>query len=262
MQSIDSPYEWADACNGSGDAAAADPGCSARTSYEHLDSGWVKSQSEPKVVDPDTQAEIPFAISYGYDRRGYQTRWATKPGSEERRIVTRAFYPNGTLEQRTAQERGSDPSPQRTYTYKYNENRSMTEMTHPAPAGGGTQRSPTKVEYDDAERAIRIDESYTTAQKGDTEYAYDRDGNVMDRRADGTGGTSGDTMSFRYDAMGRETQALACSNFVRPATPTAAARIRARRRPVTGTRRRSVPASARTTWSSRATSPTTATSSG
>jgi RHS repeat-associated protein len=217
---IDAPYAWAGTCNSDADNPAADPSCTARTSYTHFDSGWVKSQSEPQVVDPDGGAQGPLAVHYGYDLRGNQTRWATNPGAEERRIVTRSFFPNGTLRQRTAKEKGSDAAPQRTYAYQYNANHSLTRVEERL-AGTPPEAPPDDkldIERDAAERVIRVDPPAAQGKKN-TEFAYDRDGNVIDRRVDGAGGTSGDTYSFRYDALGRETHMFFHNDWQQTADP-------------------------------------------
>ncbi len=52
VESIDSPYPL--------DAAKA-----GRTSYTHFDTGWIRSQTDPELRDPDTSAPI-------YDLAGRQ----------------------------------------------------------------------------------------------------------------------------------------------------------------------------------------------
>jgi hypothetical protein len=75
---------------------------------------------------------------------------------------------------------------------------------------------------DAAERVIEVDLP-TANNKKDTEFAYDRDGNVIDRRVDGitdsAGVRQGDTCSFRYDALGRETHTSFCNPWQETCDP-------------------------------------------
>jgi RHS repeat-associated protein len=212
IEAIDAPYRWDASCEPN--ANGSDPGCTARTRYEHFDSGWIRLQSEPEVVDPDTQASIQLAIEYDYDRRGNQTLWRTRKGPDERRIVTREFFPNGLLKRRTAKERGEDAAPQRTFDYDYNENHSLTEIVDHRASGDRV----TRMRNDDAERQRTVNERWATGK--DTVFAYNAEGEVLHRRTDGALPTDGDpagysggkTTSFDYDNLGREKKTWVCTN--------------------------------------------------
>lgn len=69
---------------------------------------------------------------------------------------------------------------------------------------------------DSAERVTLVDTRAATGKK-ETEFGYDRDGNVLDRRVDlytdSAGVRKGDTYSFRFDALGRETHTFFCGSY-------------------------------------------------
>lgn len=195
VESIDSPYPL----------GAAKAG---RTSYTHFDTGWIRSQTDPALRDPDTSAPIyDQAMTYDYDRRGNQTLWRSDKG----RKVTRAFYPSGMLERREAYKTASDQTP-RTYTYAYNANRSRTQMVDDRPTSAEDRTTNTR--YDAAERETVTNEAWSKGK--DTLTYYDADGNPASRRTDGRWSevagvnsyAGGKQTTYAFDPLGRETRAV------------------------------------------------------
>ncbi len=206
---VESAYDWSD-------PAAT----TSRTTYTHLDSGWIRTQSEPQVVDPDNQTHYAQTISYEYDTRGNQLYWA----SNHREICNR-YGPNSTLSRREATPtnagrkcKNGDPAsssdePLRVYAYTYDNQRQMRSMTDLSITSTGaparTNSRQTTFSYDAADRQAAVDETWTGGR--DTQLFYDRNGNVTERRTDGAitapGSYSADgrTTSSTYDSLDRET---------------------------------------------------------
>jgi RHS repeat-associated protein len=191
IKSIDSAYPW------------ADPNAKkSRTTYTYYDTGWVRSTTDPVLVNSTTQEPLKdHVIDYEYDRRGNQTRYLVRDG----RRVERSFFPNGLLRQR--QVRKGDGPATRLYDYTYNENRSRKSMYDKE-----LDRT-TNFERDPAERETLTNETWTGGK--DTRLGHDRDGNVAKRETDGKLGApkadgsrdyvGGKTATFVFDAIGRET---------------------------------------------------------
>jgi len=187
VSSIDAPYEW------------TNPSAkTSRTTYTHYETGWTKTQTDPKLVDPDTQAPVyDQTLTYAYDPRGNQTLWRSDQGRE----VRRRFAPNDTLSERSAEKPGAD----RSYAYAYNENRSMTAMED------RQLTRTTRYAYDAAERETLVDETWAGGK--DTRSAYDQHGNAIERETDGSWATpegsapryeGGKATSYAYDPLDRE----------------------------------------------------------
>jgi RHS repeat-associated protein len=187
------------------------------TQRSFFDNGWIKSQTAPKLVDPDSHAQLPFyrAVDYGYDHRGNQISWTTRlhPDDNSGRRVVRAFAPNGVLDSRQAQvldSAGNAVGGQtRAYSYNYNENHSLESFTD-------VQKGRiTNISYDGAERVKVVNDP----AGGDTTFCYDHDGNVTRRETDGRiggpiadhgcdttdySGLNAKTTTFAYDHVDRE----------------------------------------------------------
>lgn len=214
-----------------------------KTDYTHFDSGWFKSQEQPSV-----QGMGGMELTYAYDKRGNQTLWRSvgfdAPGSgpdPSERQVKRTFHPSGLLLKRSGEVKrsASAPSEERTYSYFYNENRSLKEVLDKLPktvagyAGGSGCTPPADGSYtccprddgvpasqngytcreilvqrDAAERELVVDERWNGGK--DTRYAYDDGGNVTKRFVDGkmSGNdyVAGRETLFTYDPLSRETE--------------------------------------------------------
>jgi RHS repeat-associated protein len=216
VRTVDAPYLWRVDCDP--DAVPPSQGCTARTTYGHLDADWPSSQSEPAWQDPDSSATGTPALTYSYNEAGLQTGWATAAGSDQRRIVNRTYWPDGSLESRTAKETGADPAPQRTFNYAYNLNGSLTRITDVRSGGDRV----TRISRDAAERQTLVNEMWANSK--DTVLTYDKDGNVLTRRTDGAVDAAvdpaqpdpatyknGKTTSFDYDPLGRERHTWVCT---------------------------------------------------
>ncbi len=209
-----------------------------RTAYLYYETGWLKSQTDSKLVNPD-QAGAGLhdtEIQYFYDRSANQTGWSTEgffnsdpgsPGTTKGRKITRSFYPSGLLQSRSGQKY-SDPETisRRSYDYFYNQNGSLIETFDKVPAadqaGAGATERTTKITRDDAERERFVDERW--AGGTDTAFGYDAAGNIQTRRSAGAfalqSGAScnpeaddpdcayrdGLITNFSYDAAERETK--------------------------------------------------------
>ena len=193
VQSIDAPYEW------------TKPGVkAARTSYTHFDSGWIKTNSDQDVIDPDTGAPVSDQmLSYDYDRRGLQTLWK----SSTNRQMTRTYFPNGKLRERRAvvPAQGSSAEKSRRYTYRYNPNRSLITINDL------DKSRITRMDHDVAERQRYVDEEWANGK--DTSFGYDANGNVTARRTDGeltgadrSGYAGGKLTTYEFDSLDRETK--------------------------------------------------------
>jgi RHS repeat-associated protein len=196
VATIDAPYEW----TGNGTKAQ-------RTKYGHYDNGWVRSVSDERIVNPADDPTSPRFVpehehDYSYDRRGLQKDWFSDKG----RRIHREFYPNGLLNTRSARKDSSDTVP-RIYAYEYTANGSLSKLTD------NDRGRATSVSYDNADRALKFNETLPSSQPGDTArdttYAYDRDSNVTSRKVNGTlvNGTltDGRESLFTFDDIGRET---------------------------------------------------------
>ena len=201
------PYDWSNECPDP--PVNNDPGCPSTSTYTYFDTDWIRSMSDPQLTDPDPDRTYSQDVFYNYDARGNQTEWRSPRNQTNRRHVTREFFPNGTLKQRTARE--SNPAGERSYTYDYDRNHSITRMTD-------VQKDrTTRVGYDRAERPIIVDEDWGSGR--DTAVFYDRDGRTTTRRTDGEVSTEldrstysgGKTTSFRYDGAGREDRMWVCT---------------------------------------------------
>ena len=190
VATIDAPYEWSQ-----GHPKAQ------RTKYGHYDNGWVRSVSDERIVTPADPEPGPFVPEhehdYVYDTRGLQTAWLSDKG----RRIKREFYDNGQLLKRSARSSRTDSTP-RDYSYTYDENRSLKTMFDVRLS------RTTSVTYDDADRALRFNETWNGGR--DTVYEYDRDSNVKTRMVDGRilpegGFDGGRTTAFDFDELGRET---------------------------------------------------------
>ncbi|HEX8121007.1 MAG TPA: RHS repeat-associated core domain-containing protein [Solirubrobacteraceae bacterium] len=214
---VDTAYDWSN-----GGATTA------RTTYTHWDSGWIRTQSEPQIVDPDTGVHYAQTITYEYDMRGNQLYWASN-----KREICNQYGPNSLVIKRSATPtnagrkcKNNDPNtaaddPLRVYAYSYDHQRQITSMTDQSIKADGTpdrtNGRTTTYGYDPADRPTSTDETWSGGL--DTQLFYDRDGNVTERRTDGaiTGATTysgGRTTFSTYDSLDRER-----TNRVR--TPTA-----------------------------------------
>jgi RHS repeat-associated protein len=198
-ESIDSPYEW---------TLTERP---ARTSYQYFDTGWIERATEPVFVRPGSEERVGgHMVSYEYYKTGDQRIWRAGREDDPRREMRRVVAPNGTLTERVAEKTG-DPSPRR-YTYDYDANRNMTEMVDVRSGGDRV----TWLRYDPNDRLLTVDERWENGK--DTEFDYDEDGHIAQRRTDGdvrtptaddprtyTGGTR---TRFTYDSRGAEQTAI------------------------------------------------------
>lgn len=157
----------------------------------------------PNPLNDATTTFVPdHQHDYTYDRRGLQTDWISNKG----RRIHRQFYDNGLLRSRSARVSENDTIP-RIYSYEYTANGSLSKLTD--QDRGRT----TSVSYDDADRALKFNETLPSGQAGDTArdttYGYDRDSNVTSRKVNGTlvDGTltDGRETMFTFDEIGRET---------------------------------------------------------
>lgn len=210
VESIDSAYDWTDPCQDP--PRVNDPGCTTRTSYTHYESGWIKSVSDPIITDPDNTDPIyRHTMEYDYDLRGNQTSWETKHEDDNGRRGVRTYFPNGLVRRRTAQTLvpgdSGDVASTRTYTFDYNQNRSLTSLVD------ANLNRTTRIEVDGAERPTVVNETWSDSR--DTTIRYDEDGNVIRRQTDGRLSPTaedperylgGKTSSFDVDPLGRETR--------------------------------------------------------
>ena len=186
MARIDPPHE-------------ASPTDAAKTTYTHLETGWVKTATDSyKKLD------------YDYDVRGDQTSWkSTKLGqSNAGREMSRTYWPSGKLRTRSGVKPSVGPDELYRYSYEYNRNRSLKKMTD------GRRNRTTTYEYDPAERQTEVNESSFQIEEEirrgkDTHLRYDENGNVLERRTDGrftdpSGYTGGKRAVFDYDRLDRE----------------------------------------------------------
>ena len=130
-----------------------------RVCYEHFETGWIRSASDPSK-DPSATAceDVDFErlITYDYTKRGEQTKWdgdAADPGLE----IHRTYWPNGTLKMREACPNASlddcdeGDSGYRAYDYYYNPNRSLVRFIDLNPPSDDPNRV-TFIARDTAER--------------------------------------------------------------------------------------------------------------
>jgi RHS repeat-associated protein len=217
------------------------------TEYEYFETGWVKRSTDPPreldiSEEDDDEVDHPGQVlRYGYDERGNQDLWRTSgfrdrdpdgadgpapedPDPDDARKITREFYDSGLLEKRT----GFKPIPddgdgpvKRSYSYFYNENRSLVEIrdqmpkfpdnvdigVNPAACGlpdnQGLQVRCTEIDRDEAEREVAVDEQWKSGR--DTKLAYDESGNVTERKTEVGGPGPVKTTDFTFDALDRET---------------------------------------------------------
>ena len=179
-------------------------------SYDYLDTGWIKTQTDPGYTEEGEGPQDPLKrihgrdVSYGYDRRGIQTSWLTDSYARRQdgsaitgRKITRAIYPSGLLQSRTGEKPDpTDPGEEvrRRYTYFYNPSGSLVRTDDKLPselierAGFDPGEEPalernTFIERDLAERQIRVKEAWREGR--DTLFDYNPDGTVSERRTDG-----------------------------------------------------------------------------
>lgn len=181
-----------DGAEPSGDPCESGKG---KTTYKHFDTGWISESKDPTYTNAQAKSQT---VTYNYDLRGNQTLWKTATGRE----VRREYFDSGELEKRTAEGPGGSPG-QRSYTYEYNHNRSLTKTVD-------EQKSrTTKIDYDPAERDTVTNEDWTGGK--DTNQHYDAEGHVINRQTDGkVNGTSydgGKTATYDFDRLGREFKA-------------------------------------------------------
>ena len=199
----------------------------ARTDYEYFATGWIESQSEQKVVDPDDPTPEPSAnVTYAYDEAGNQTRWTTQSAlgdqNPDGRDIQRTFNDDDTLRSRVGirPQTNGQGDIRRRHEYFYNRNRSLirfddrdsirrAEGVHP---DFGPPDEITRIERDLAERETAVNEEGGR----DTTFAYDANGNVERRQTDGHivagenngpdtyGGDERKTTTFEFDALDRE----------------------------------------------------------
>ena len=206
-ESIDSPYEWTLSAQQQ-EERGTQP---ARTSYQYFDTGWIERATEPVFVRAGTEERVGGQmVSYEYYKSGDQRIWRAGREANPRREMRRIVAPNATLTERVAEKIG-DPSPRR-YTYDYDANRNMTEMVDVRSGGDRI----TRLRYDPNDRLLTVDERWENGK--DTEFDYDEDGHIAQRRTDGdvrtptpdddrtyTGGTR---TRFTYDSRGAEQTAI------------------------------------------------------
>jgi len=188
------------------------PSAQSKTSYDHYDTGWIKTQTD------STQA-----LTYTYDKRGKQTSSSSDKGG---RSVSRTYWPSGLLKTREGSGGSGSGARQRANRYDYNKNRSLKEWVdcNTADSGCGSDanvRRSTTIKRDRAERELEVDESQVKLSGGrtragkDSQFTYDKDGHVDTRLTDGQlGGTPGQSAprpypngkqtDYDYDELGRE----------------------------------------------------------
>jgi RHS repeat-associated protein len=201
-----------------------------RTTYTYFANGWVRSQSEQKVVAVEGGDPIEERlVTYDYDAEGNQTLWKTQnTGKPSGRTVHRTFYPDGTLHRRWAAKGGADGDRTvRCYSYFYNPNRSLTQVED-FPLDEGPDRpdcatppetnpNTTVIGRDKAEREIHVNESWRGGR--DTVFEYDKNGNLEVRKTDGVfhendpeqdtyDGPGAKTTTFQFDEFDREKETL------------------------------------------------------
>jgi len=231
---IDAPHEWArnpavcstETPDPTGERAA----CIQRTEFDRLDTGWISEARGPqgRIGEQRFGGEIQ---QYAYDRRGLQTEWRTLGRDRSaRRQSTRAYWPSGRLRMRMAEKLGADAAsePRRVYDYGYSSNGRLTSMIDRGAASEPGQTGddrPYRMAYDAVDRLVATDEDDQAGSPGragrDTLIRYDRHGNPLERRTDGSlvsrvaGGvldgdayTGGTRTTFGFDAFDRETETL------------------------------------------------------
>lgn len=192
----------------------------ARTSYTYWENGWVRTQSDEKVVlRSRTEPVGTVNVSYDYDREGNQIEWRTQEAREspDGRLVKRSFHDDGTLMRRVAYKtkEGTNDQTRRTYDYFYNANRSLVRIDDfDSTAGPQGRARSTTITRDDAEREKVVNEAWDGGK--DTVFEYDRNGNVTTRKTDGKyvdastyTGDERKTTTFEYDPLDRETRGVA-----------------------------------------------------
>lgn len=201
LTDLESIHEWAENSDGS---VWNLPG--AMTHYEHYDSGWISSSTDPTLEGQSYDQ----TLTYDYDRRGMQTLWR----SDNDREMRREYFPSGQL--RTREAEGDNAQGQRitrTYEYAWSANRSLTETKDQE------KDRLTHLYQDAAERETVVDEDWPAQGElpsgRDTATDYDRDGNVSRRRTDGVATVSaegevtdysgGKSTTYAYDSLDRET---------------------------------------------------------
>jgi RHS repeat-associated protein len=178
-----------------------------RTSYSYYDTDWIASISDQKLSDPES--EVIFEnrlIDFDYDKRGAQIEWKSKNAGEDSagRHIVREFWPNGTMQTRTAEKTTPDAGEtSRMYRYFYNRNESLSAMKDER------NNRLTTIKRDPAERETEVNEVWANGK--DSRFAYDIAGNVITRRTDGKiqtdgsfGGDDRKTTTFEYDSLDRE----------------------------------------------------------
>ncbi|HWT94094.1 MAG TPA: RHS repeat-associated core domain-containing protein [Solirubrobacteraceae bacterium] len=244
-ESIDAPFEWTKerrlCSTGSLDPAYGDvdrPGCVQRTSYQFLDTGWIKSSTEPSGARPNPdagQAGQPALLPVGgedhrytYDERGLQTSWKVVNREDSvRRTSTREYWPNGLLKSRLADRAGdrkAEDKP-REYDYRWSDDGLLTSVIDRgkdiAPQAGSDDRV-YRLAYDKLDRLVGTDEDTFEGRAGqDTLFAYDANGNVTERRHNGqltqgilngklqgSGYSGGTTTYFDFDQYDREVRSV------------------------------------------------------
>ena len=202
-ESIDSPYEWTLSAQQQEERGTRP----ARTSYQYFDTGWIERATEPVFVRPGSEERVGgHMVSYEYYKSGDQRIWRAGPEANPRREMRRIVAPNGTLTERVAEKLG-DPSLRR-YTYDYDDNRNMTKMVDVRSGGDRA----TWLGYDPNDRLLTVDERWANGK--DTEFRYDEDGQIQQRRTDGDvddedGTYGGGTRTrFTYDSRGAEQTAI------------------------------------------------------
>jgi RHS repeat-associated protein len=200
------------------------------TNYAYTDSGWVSTEVDP-AVSPATGE----ATKYQYDPAGDQTSWQqsgtlknSNGGNSYGQATTRAYYPDGEIAQSHANGL-TGLLVEHTYSYYHlptgELDYAQTDTASNSSAPGETQN----LTYDDVGRLVAVNENIPpgavqggTPSPYDTTQAYDANGNLIQRRTNGsiTPGSSlyagGQTTTLAYDTLGRETAMTVAPN---PATP-------------------------------------------
>jgi RHS repeat-associated protein len=184
-----------------------------RVSFRYWDTDWIRSISDKKLVDLDSNKAVESRlIENDYDRRGAQVEWKTKhhKESEAGRHITRAFWPSGELRSRTAKKPTENDEPTvRRYQYLYNRNGSLVGFNDVRDPGNANDDRLTRIARDPVERQTHVNETWTSGR--DTVNTFDLAGNVRTRKTDGTigsggyGGEDAKTATFDYDSLDRET---------------------------------------------------------
>lgn len=204
--SVRGPYQWQNTNQ------------AVTTSYTYYDNGWIHTSTGQQVTDTQGDPVEQRNSTYTYDHRGDELTWQGVLGSGRHLSVTRAYFDDGLLRQRSA---SADSEATRTYTYAYDPDHNLTSFTDPKVtlANQTPYTSVTGLVYDAADRLLLTNVrppgvSGFTGGSGDTRFVYDRDGNVAERDTDGTatapgtppgfGYSDGKTTTFSYDALDRQ----------------------------------------------------------